>query len=222
MLVLCRFDRTVGVVMFIEGQDAVLAAMFGCAGQTHQPRDVFLIGIFDVLDARGAFVDPETSTVRDSSRCSILRIDEGIADRWCRSRGYECENRRAAQDRCRSNASSISFRAAGRSLLLEFLRLLRKGAADPVDQAAGQRDARNSAEICFVGCVHLKSFRIAVSTTDELCQTARQDCVKLNDHEPFYVLKLLRKVQTSVQAPGNAKAAVGMRLARMQVNPQTS
>ena len=54
---LAEIDGAVGVVMFIEAEDAVFSVVFQRADETRQPFDILAIGIVDVFDAGGAGID---------------------------------------------------------------------------------------------------------------------------------------------------------------------
>ena len=75
---LCQIRRAVGVIMFVESQDAI-SARLGRARQPKQPRDVFLVGILVVMYARGALVDPKLDPFEIDSGAH-LRIDESTGN----------------------------------------------------------------------------------------------------------------------------------------------
>ena len=76
---LAQIDGAVGVVIFIEAEDAVFSVVFQRPDETRQPFDILAIGIVDVFDAGGAGIDLKFQPFKIKS-VAHARIDEGVGD----------------------------------------------------------------------------------------------------------------------------------------------
>jgi hypothetical protein len=72
---LLRIDGAVAPVMFVEGEQTVLAVMLDVADETHEPLGELRVGTLHVFDARGAEVDGELGAMERVTPRPHLRVD---------------------------------------------------------------------------------------------------------------------------------------------------
>ncbi len=78
-MVLDQIHGAVGLVVFVEGQDAIFALAFICPRQPDQAVNVFLIGVVDIFDIRCAGINEKLEPL-EIDAAAHLRIHESVFD----------------------------------------------------------------------------------------------------------------------------------------------
>src|SRR3972149_2385488 len=119
--------------MFVERQNAILAAPRNAAREPDQPRDILLVGLLDILDPRRAGVNEKLPTFQ-AQPIFGSRTDKRAAIIGAQADDMSMiVNQQSGIDAFVSEIDQFS--GDRRGAFLKLFRLTRKSAADPVAQA---------------------------------------------------------------------------------------